>query len=68
MIDYDDADDVAALSWFTDHPGLSLLLLAVALALLAIASHNDDECAAKHCDTGRPMLANHACLCVTEPK
>lgn len=67
MIDDSDGDFAALASIGT--PGwLGLLIFLVAIGLWFVACQNKDECAQKHCDTGKPVLAHHQCVCETLAK
>jgi hypothetical protein len=63
MIDDDDVD-FAVLAWPSGGWVLAIIGAIVIIALLVVVERNKEECAAKHCDRGNPMLIKHECLCV----
>lgn len=62
MIDDSDAD-FALLAGGNMGGWIGAIVLLLAVALYFIACQNKDECAQKHCDAGKPVLAHHQCVC-----
>lgn len=67
MIDGSDADTLWLASFLTPG-GAGVLLFLIAIAVAYVACQNNDECAQKHCDTGKPVLTHHQCVCETLAK
>lgn len=66
MLDDDDID-FAILAW-PDGGWILFVIGVIAIIVMAvIVDGNKKECAAKHCEHGVGMLANHECVCVEKP-
>lgn len=60
MLDEDDLDFAILVGpggWFG-------ILLVIIIAIFVY--RNTEECEARHCDHGKPVLMRHECLCVDE--
>lgn len=67
MLDDSDVDLVALVSADGDYrSGLGAIvgLILLVLAVVFMVHYNKKECAQMHCEHGKPILADHECLCV----
>lgn len=67
MIDYDDVG-VWALFGPVFGPISAIIFVIILLALSYQACENEKDCVNRHCDTGKPTLLNHSCVCMSGAK
>jgi hypothetical protein len=63
MLDDDDVD-VVIWSWPDGGWKMAIVGLIVVIVIALIVSDNKKDCAAMHCDHGKPMLTSNECYCV----
>jgi len=67
MLDDDDVE-LTALTWPAGGLIISILGIVLIVWMVIQVSRNKDECAAKRCEHGTPILANHECLCAEKAR